>query len=318
MAELIDDISHIQAKIAPHVERYNNSRKADTRPDAISIYAAQTSVALTELYDIVESHQQTKSINPEMDDETFSKAEQAIDTTRHVNYKLHQRTLLIPQCSSVDMGLESAYQKGQSWLLSVSKGTDYADALLWQYTNQHTNRTDPRLSRADDGSKQLWPPTFRTMKQTRGYLDPPAKWLKQRKVEFEDCTHTLDELKEIHRERAVERLKRGGMNEWERYLIGRAVERSGGSVPAIDTGVDTREATVAEEEGLFAIGSDDSDEEERFDLGLHPSGSRGPIASYMVPVTRVSKSGQARRGPNCGHKGPCIFPGDESQPFLAR
>jgi len=262
MIELIDDISHVQTKIAPHVERYNNSRKADRYPDAVSLLAVQTSVALTELNDIVESHQKTKFINPEMDDEAFSKAENAIDMIRHTNYKLHQRTLLIPQCSLVDMGLKSAYLKGQSWLLSVSKGTDYADALLWHYTNRKTNRTDPRISHADDGSKQLWPPTARIMRQTRGYLNSPGKWFKQRKVEFEGCTHTLEGLKETHRDRAVERLMRGGMNEWERDLIGRAVERSGGSVPAIESDVETREAKVAEEEGLFTIGSDDSDEEE--------------------------------------------------------
>jgi len=296
MAELIDDISQVQSTIAPHVERYENAQRAETRPDAISIYAAQTSVALTELYNIVDSHQQAKSSNPELDDKAFSKAENAIDMIRHTYYKLHQRTLFIPRCSSVDMGLESIYQKGQSWLLSVSMGTNHADALLWQYTNQHTNRGDPRLSRADDGSKQLWPPTARTMKQTRGYLNPPAKWFREREVEFEDCTHTLVGLKEVHRERAVEGLKRGGMNEWERDLIGRAIERSGGSVPAIGSGVKSGDAAVAEEEGLFAIESDDSDEEERFGLG--PSGSRGPIAAYMRPMIRVPEDDPGwRAGP---------------------
>jgi hypothetical protein len=147
IAELVEDISQVQETIAPHVERYQISQRAHTLADAISIYAAQTSVALTELNNIVHTHQQTKSINPELDDETFSKAEKAIDTIRHTNFKLHQRTKLIPQSSLVDMGLESAYQKGQSWLLSASKGTDYADALLWQFTNQHTNREGPGVSR---------------------------------------------------------------------------------------------------------------------------------------------------------------------------
>jgi hypothetical protein len=260
MAELIDEISQVQSTIAPHVERYRISHRADTLPDAISIYAAQTSVASTELNNIVHTHQQTKSIRPGLDDETFSKAEKAIDTIRHTNYKLHQRTQHIPESSFVDMGLQSAYQKGQSWLLSASKGTDYADALLWQFTNQHTNREGPGVSRPG-GSRKIWPPTARTMEQTRGYLNPPGKWLGERKVEFEDCTHTLEELKETHRESAVERLAKGGINEWERKIITRAVERSG-VVPAIGTGVETREAKVAEEEGLYALGSDDGEEEE--------------------------------------------------------
>lgn len=135
MTELIDDISQVQSTIAPHVGRYTAPQRDGAIADAISIYAAQTSVALTELLNIVESHQRSKSIDPELDDETFSKAEKAIDTIRHTNYKLHQRTKLIPQCALVDMGLESAYRQGQSWLLSASKGTDYADAVLWHFTN---------------------------------------------------------------------------------------------------------------------------------------------------------------------------------------
>jgi hypothetical protein len=256
MAELIDEISLVQSTIAPHVERYQISHRANTLPDAISIYAAQTSVASTELNNIVHTHQQTKSIRPGLDDETFSKAEKAIDTIRHTNYKLHQRTQHIPKSSFVDMGLQSAYQKGQSWLLSASKGTDYADALLWQFTNQHTNREGPGVSRGG-GSRKLWPPTARTMKQTREYLHPPRKWLGGRKVEFEDCTHTLEELKEMHCDWAMESLAEGGMNEWERAIIGKAVEKSGGTLPAMDR---DGEATAGEEEVLFALGSDDGEE----------------------------------------------------------
>jgi hypothetical protein len=248
MAELIDEISQVQSTIAPHVERYQISQRAHTLADAISIYAAQTSVALTELINIVESHQRSKSIIPELDDETFSKAEKAIDTIRHTNYKLHQRTQDIPKSSFVDMGLESAYQKGQSWLLSASKGTDYADALLWQFTNQHTDREGPGALRGG-GSRKLWPPTARTMKQPREYLHPPRKWLGERKVEFEDCTHTLDEL------------KKGGMKQWESDIISRAVEKSEGTVPALNTGVSSRDASMVEEGELYALGSDDGEEE---------------------------------------------------------
>jgi hypothetical protein len=289
IAELVENISQVQETIAPHVERYQNSQRAHTLADAISIYAAQTSVALTELNNIVESHQHTKSINPELDDKTFSKAEKAIDTIRHTNYKLHQRTQDIPKSSFVDMGLESAYQKGQSWLLSASKGTDYADALLWQFTNQHTNREGPGAPRGG-GSRKLWPPTARTTRQTRGYLHPPRKWLGERKVEFEDCTHTLDDLKEVHRDWAVKESKRGVMNEWERDLIGKAVERSGGTVPTMTTDADN---SVAEEEGLYALGSDDGEEEEDVGLGLGLSRSTGPRESYMRPSLRVPGDDQA-------------------------
>jgi hypothetical protein len=299
MTELIDDMSQVQSTIAPHVEHYNNSRRADTFPDAISIYAARTSVALTDLLNVVESHQRSKSINPELGDETFSKAEKAIDTIRHTNYKLHQRTQHIHKSSLVDMGLESAYQKGQSWLLSASKGTDYADALLWQFTNQHTNREGPGAPRGG-GSRKLWPPTARTMKQTRGYLHPPRKWLGERTVEFEDCTHTLDDLKEVHRDWAVKELKRGVMNEWERDLIGKAVERSRGAVPTITT---HGENSVAEEEGLYALGFDDGDEEE--DVGLGPSRSTGLREFYMRPSLRVPEDDQAWHAERWGDQECC-------------
>jgi hypothetical protein len=287
IAELVENISQVQVTIAPHVERYQNSQRAHTLADAISIYAAQTSVALTELLNIVESHQHTKSINPELDDETFSKAGKAIDTIRHTNYKLHRRTQHIHKSSLVDMGLESAYQKGQSWLLSASKGTDYADALLWQFTNQHTDREGPGVSGVG-GSRSIWPPTARTMRQTREYLNPPGKWFKKREVEFEDCTHTLEELKEEHREWAVKRLNQGGIDEWERDLIGRAVERSGGTVPTMTTDGDN---SVAEAEGLYALGSDDGEEEG--DVGLGLSRSTGPGEAYMKPRPRVSEVDQA-------------------------
>jgi hypothetical protein len=299
MAELIDDISQVQATIAPHVERYQASQKDGTHSDAISFYAAQTSVALAELNNIVESHQQTKNINPELDDKAFSTAEKVIDMIRHTNYKLHQRTQLLPKSSFVDMGLESAYQKGQSWLLSASKGTDYADALLWQFTNQNTSREGPGAPRGG-GSKQLWPPTARTMKQTRGYLNPPRKWFKKRKVEFEDCTHTLDDLKEVHRDWAIEELKRGVMNGWESDLIGKAVERSGGTVPAITT---DGANSVAEEEELFALGSDDGEEEEDVDLG--PSRSTGPGQAYMRPSLRVPEDDQAWHAERWGDQECC-------------
>lgn len=266
MTELIDNISQIQTTIAPHVDRYEASQRADKCQDAVSIYAARTSVALTELNSIVRSHQQTKSINPELDDETFSRAENAIDTIRHTQLKLQQRSQLIPRCSFVDFGLESAFQKGQSWLLSASRGTDYADALLWQFTNQDTVRDGPGVSCEESGSRQRWPPTARTMKQTREHLEPPTKWYGKSEVEFEDCTHTLEELKEIHRDWAVERLESGGMDGWEKNIISRAIERSRGTVPAMSTGVGIRDATVAHEEGLFAVGSDDGEEEE--DAGL--------------------------------------------------
>jgi hypothetical protein len=299
IADLVEDISQVQETIAPHVERYQISQRAHTPSDAISIYAAQTSVALTELFNIVESHQHTKCINPELDDEIFSKAEKAIDTIRHTNYKLHQRTQDIPKSSFVDMGLESAYQKGQSWLLSASKGTDYADALLWQFTNQDTSREGPDVSRPG-GSRKLWPPTARTMKKTRGYLNPPAKWLKERKVKFEDCTHTLEELKEVHREWAVKRLNQGGMDEWERNIIGKAIERSGGTVPTMTTDGDN---SVAEEEGLYALGSDEGEEE--VDVGLGPFRSTGPRESYMRPSPRVPEDDQAWHAERWGDQECC-------------
>jgi hypothetical protein len=263
MEELIDDISQVQSTIAPHVERYRVSQEDGKRPDAISFLAAQTSVALTELSSIVHSHQQTKGIHPELDEETFIQAENAIDTIRHTQTKLLQRTQVIPRCNSVDMGLASAYQKGQSWLLSACPGTDHADALLWQLTNQKTLRVGPGVSGEirPNASRQLWPPTARTMRQTREYLNPPKNWFGKRTVEFEDCTHTLGGLKEVHRQLAVEKLKRGVMNEWERDIIGRAIERSGGTVPAMNTGLETCDASVAEEEGLYALESDDDDEE---------------------------------------------------------
>ena len=262
MTELIDNISQIQTTIAPHVDRYEASQRADKCQDAVSIYAARTSVALTELNSIVRSHQQTKSINPELDDETFAKAEEAIDTIRHTHLKFQQRSQLIPRCSFVDFGLESAFQKGQSWLLSASRGTDYADALLWQFTNQDTVRDGPGVSCEESGSRQLWPPTARTMKQTREYLKPSTKWFGKREVQFEQCTHTPEELKEIHRNWAVERLETGRMDGWESDIISRAIERSGGTVPAMNTDVETWDATVAVEEGPFAVGSDDGEQEE--------------------------------------------------------
>jgi len=273
MAELIDEISHVQETIAPHVGRYAAFQRDGTIADGISIYAAHTSVALAELNSIVESHQRTRCIHPGLDDETFEKAEKAIDMIRHTQFKLHQRAQFMPQFPLVDMGLESAYQKGQSWLLTASQGTDYADALLWQYTNQHTNREGPGVSDGKGGSRQLWPPAARTMNQTREYLNPPRKWLGERKVEFENCTHTLEDMKEIHREWAIEEVKRGEMSEWERDIIGKAVERSGVTGPALNTGVATCDGLVEEETGLYALGSDDGEEEE--DVGLGSSRSHG-------------------------------------------
>jgi hypothetical protein len=278
MAVLIDEISEVQSTIAPHVERYQASQTNGTLPDAISILAARTAVALTELSNIVNSHQQTRTINPELDDETFLKAEKAIDMIRHTNYKLHQRILLMPQCSFVDMGLDSAYQKGQSWLLSASKGTDHADALLWQFTNQDTTREGPGVSGfiRQNGSRKLWPPTARTMKHTREYLNPPRRWFGKGEVEFDDCTHTLEELKEIHRDWAIEELQKGGMNDWESDIISRAVEKSGGTVPTLNTGVSSLDASVVvEEEDLYALGSDDAEEEDEIVSGSSRSqGSR--------------------------------------------
>jgi hypothetical protein len=61
MTELIDDIFQVKETMAPHVKRYQASQREGTLPDAISIYAAQTSVALAELKNIVHSHRHTKS-----------------------------------------------------------------------------------------------------------------------------------------------------------------------------------------------------------------------------------------------------------------
>ena len=105
------------------------------------------------------------------------------------------------------------------------------------------------------------------MKQTREYLEPPTKWFGKREVEFEGCTHTPEELKEIHRSWAVERLETGGKDGWESDIISRAIERSGGTVPAMNTGVGIGDALVGDEEGLFALGSDDGEEEEDAGLG---------------------------------------------------
>lgn len=229
-------------------------------------------MALTELKEIVHSHQDIKSIRPALDDKTFLKAEEAIDELRHTHLKLHQRKNDLPQTGFVDMGLVSAYQKGQSWLLDVSPGTDHADSLLWQFTNQNMIRDGPGVSSRirEGGSRQLWPPTARTMKQTRGYLDPPRKWIGEREVDFGNHEHTLGELKEYHRDRAISHLqrRRGGMTEWERGFIERAVEKSGGVLPTYTED----ESVAAEEEGIYAIGSDDGDEQDEVVAG--PSRTR--------------------------------------------
>lgn len=105
------------------------------------------------------------------------------------------------------------------------------------------------------------------MKQTREYLNPRRKWLGERKVEFEDCTHTLEELKEVHRDWAIEELQKGEMKQWESDIISRAVEKSGGTVPALNTGMSSRDALMVEEEELYALGSDDGEEEDEIVSG---------------------------------------------------
>jgi hypothetical protein len=63
----------------------------------------------------------------------------------------------------------------------------------------------------------------------------------------------------MHRESAIEKLKGDGMGRWERDLVSRAVERSGGVVPSLRT---DEEREAAETEGLYALGLDDEDEDE--------------------------------------------------------
>jgi len=168
------EISNVRIKVLPHLDQPRTSQTNDSAPGAISVYAKQTNAALTELEAIINAHQAnpSPSLNTNatgLNQETFHKAEEAIDTFRHTQLKLDQRSVDLPNIPAVDMGLESVYQKGQNWLLSVSDANhNHADALLCQFTNSHFKREDsiPVYSSRDKvgGSNHLWPPTSRTMR----------------------------------------------------------------------------------------------------------------------------------------------------------
>jgi len=257
----MNEIAHVRNRIAPYIEQYQVSRGNDIIPHPDSVHAARVNAALTELSDIIMLHH--PPFAREMDDATFLRAEKAVDTLRHTHLKLHQRSLLFPGQSMVDMGLASAYQKGQSYLLSVS-GKNHADAVLWQFTNRHLTRGNPGLSEVigPGGSRQLWPPTSRTMAQTRSFLNPRKTWLGKQEIEFDGCRHSVKDLKEIHRDWAIKELMEteDGMNDWERALIIAAIVKSGGTIP-YNGGVKAVRS-AAEEEELYGIGSDEDDDED--------------------------------------------------------
>ena len=257
----MNEIAHVRNRIAPYIEQYQVSRGNDIIPHPDSVHAARVNAALTELSDIINSHH--PSVTKEMDKDTFLRAETAVDTLRHTHLKLHQRSFLFPGRSMVDMGLASAYQKGQSYLLSVS-GTDHADALLWQFTNRHLTRGNPGLSEVivPGGSRQLWPPTSRTIAQTRSFLNPRRTWFGKQEIGFEGCRHSVKDLKGIHRDWAIKELMEteDGMNDWERSLIIAAIVKSGGTIPY--NGGSEAVRSAAEEEELYGIGSDEDDDEE--------------------------------------------------------
>jgi hypothetical protein len=57
-------------------------------------------------------------------------------------------------------------------------------------------------------------------------------------------------------------LKKGGMNQWESDIISGAVEKSGGAEPALNTGASSRDTSVMDDQELYALGSDDGEEED--------------------------------------------------------
>jgi hypothetical protein len=235
------------------VTRAKNINSKGTPVAALPSFACRANSALSELEQIVSDHERQLDRSISLGAEEFLKAEKAIDELRHAEYKLQQR--------SPPISFESAkcYEKGHSWLLSVSDGVDHADALLWQFTTRHED-TSGNLA---IGSRQLWPPTARAMTKTRSRLTPKRGLFHQTgEIEFGGCKHDISELREMHRNWAIKELNtkmsQNHLSTWEKSLMGMAITRSAGDGPAILR----PPPAVGDESGEFALGSDSEDEDQ--------------------------------------------------------
>jgi len=231
LKELLNEITACRTEIAPHVERFQTSLAKHTCPDPLAYFAARTHAALVSLERIVTKHLQKTYLTTGLGNQDFTKAEHAIDIIRHVGVKISQSNT---ECGKRRPGFTtSIYQKSQEWLLAKSRGTTHADAILWQFAN----RDIPRHSKPyfdDNGkvgaSRQLWPPTKRTMRETRKWLSPglslsTTPWTKD--IHFDDGKMVLSDLAPENRQRALASLEISKeLSPWDKHLVGAAIERS--------------------------------------------------------------------------------------------
>lgn len=231
--ELLDEITKCRTEIAPLVQSFRESLGKPVNPRPLAYYAARTHAALDSLERIVDKYRQTehRTTCPVLNNKDYTKAEHAIDIIRHAGFKIRQSSATFGKRQS-DFATP-LYEKSQNWLLQKSYGTTHADALLWQFSNRYTPRhSAPYFEHQGKvgASRQLWPPTKRTMKETRGWLNPgwsltSTPW--KREIEFDGGKMSVTALAAENRQRALKSLgDSDDLSQWDKELVGTAIERS--------------------------------------------------------------------------------------------
>lgn len=231
--ELLGEITKCRTEIAPLVQSFRESlgKSANSRP--LAYHAARTHAVLDSLERIVDKYRQTehRTTCPVLNNKDYTKAEHAIDMIRNAGFKIRQSNETFGK-HRTDFATP-VYEKGQKWLLEKSCGTTHADALLWQFANRHTPRhSAPYFEHRGKmgASRQLWPPTKRTMKETRGWLNPgwsltSTPW--NQEIDFDDGKMSVTALAAENRQRALKSLgDSDDLSQWDKELVGAAIERS--------------------------------------------------------------------------------------------
>jgi hypothetical protein len=299
LLELLDEITECQTQIAPLVERFQKSLAGHTSAGPLAYHAARTHAALNSLERLVDKYRQDRYQSTRtggLDDKDFLQAEHVIDMIRHAGFKNRQSNATFGK-HHTDFATPT-YEKSQNWLLEKSFGTTHADAILWHFAyRDYTRRITPNFEH--DGkvgaSRQLWPPTKRTMEETRGWLNPGwslsmTPW--KQDLEFDDDKMSVSDLAAENRQRAIESLRTSeDLSPWDKELVGAAIERSmsGGestisqaqrsisqvirSLPSLQTiqrfAMDLRSTPHVDPETFILTGdSDDERDDEEDDLAV--------------------------------------------------
>lgn len=173
-------------------------------------------------------------------------AAQSVDEIRHVLYKRSQFADA-DRPTEMSRALARTWLTGQSRLLDLSEGTDYANALLWCFKN----RQEP-----GEGSLAYWPPTHRQISNLTGLLGKAAHTRIALDSSEGQSIKTLEAIMAENRDQAIRDLgdQNTEITNWSREIVTAALSKSGAEGPVI-TG-------PAVPEGIFVLGEDEDEGEE--------------------------------------------------------